>query len=119
VIHRDEDAALTCTGALAPVESIYFGEFLNMTFSPAYHLVDLCFALAFVGLAVWLFKSNSQRAKRAAGFALFAVLPLTDVFRNADTTRQASDMLLIAAGVATALGCTLIALDTRAAGSNR
>jgi hypothetical protein len=90
-----------------------------MTISPAYHWVDLSFVLAFVGLAVWLFKSNPKRAKRAAGFALFAVLPLTDVLRNAETTRQASDMLLIAAGVATVLGCALMVLDTRGAGSSR
>ena len=90
-----------------------------MTFSPSHHWVDLCFALAFVGCAVGLFKSNPQRTKRAAGTALIAVLPLTDVFRNADTTTQASKMLLIAAGVATALSLTLIALDTRAAGRTR
>lgn len=90
-----------------------------MTFSPASHWVGLCFALAFVGCAVWLLKSKPERTKRAAGFALFAVLPLTDVFRNADTTAQTSRMLLIAAGVATALGMTLVALDTRPAGSTR
>ncbi len=90
-----------------------------MTFSPIDRWVELSFALAFVGLALWFLISRPRRAKRAAASALIVVLPLTAVFRNGHTTTQAGHLLLIGEGVATALACILLALDARSARSRQ